>query len=62
MDKSIATKIVEKFGFTVEPSHYTKNLFFFINWFFKDYKNTFLYVISKNNWFFGGTINIQFVK
>lgn len=62
MDKSFSTKIIEKFGFVVEPSHYNKNLFFFINWFFKDYKNTFLYVMSKNNWFFGGTINIQFVR
>ena len=53
MDKSIATKIVEKFGFTVEPSHYTKNLFFFINWFFKDYKNTFYMLYRKIIGFWG---------
>ena len=62
MNKSVSTKIVEKIGFVVEPSHYNKNLLFYIGWFFKDYKNTFLYVLSKNNWFFGGTINIQFIR
>ena len=53
MDKSIATKIVEKFGFTVEPSHYTKNLFFFINWFLKIIKIPFYMLYRKNNWFLG---------
>lgn len=62
MDKSLSTKIIEKIGFVVEPSHYNKNIFFFIKYFFKDYKNNFLYVFSKNNWFFGGTLNVQFIR
>jgi acetyltransferase-like isoleucine patch superfamily enzyme len=57
--KNLFTRVCNKFGIAISVNHQNEKLYFYLKWFFKDWKNNFLCQLAKNNILFGSTISIQ---
>lgn len=57
--KNLFTRLCNKLGIAVSVNHQNKSLFFYIKWFFIDWKNNFLCQFAKKNVLFGSTLSIQ---
>lgn len=59
---NLFSKISHKLGIAISVNHQNENLWFYIKWFFVDWKNNFLLQFGKSNWVFGSTLAIQKIR